>query len=91
MLGGVAAGFARYFDTDPALVRILFVLFAVLTRGFGVLAYLALWVVLPDGEEDAAGSDARRVGRDRSRGNGDCGIVLGLVLIFVAGSGCTGS
>jgi phage shock protein C len=46
MLGGVCGGLAEYFRMDATLVRIVFLLFAVLT-GFGILAYLALWVILP--------------------------------------------
>jgi phage shock protein C len=46
MLGGVCGGLARYFRVDATLVRILFLLFGVLT-GFGILVYLALWIILP--------------------------------------------
>jgi phage shock protein C len=45
-LGGVCAGLADYFDLDPTLVRILWLL-AVLFAGTGLFAYLILWIVLP--------------------------------------------
>jgi phage shock protein C len=46
VLGGVCAGLADYFDTDPVLVRLLFVFGNVL--GFSTfLIYVVLWVVLP--------------------------------------------
>ena len=38
---------ADYFDLDPTLVRLFFVL-AFLLGGHGVLVYLALWIVVPD-------------------------------------------
>jgi phage shock protein C len=48
MLGGVIGGFAEYFDRDPTLLRVLYVLLSVLSAGFpGILVYLILWVVIP--------------------------------------------
>ena len=46
MLGGVAGGLAEYFDVDPTIVRLVFVL-TVLAGGVGVLAYIIMWVVVP--------------------------------------------
>jgi len=45
-LGGVCAGLAEYFDMDPTLVRILWLL-VVLCGGTGILLYIILWLVLP--------------------------------------------
>jgi phage shock protein C len=45
-LGGVCAGLADYFDLDPTIVRVVWLL-AVLLGGTGILAYLILWIVLP--------------------------------------------
>jgi phage shock protein C len=45
-LGGVCAGLADYFDLDPTIVRIVWLL-AVLFAGTGLLVYLILWLVLP--------------------------------------------
>lgn len=47
MIAGVCAGVANYFNIDVVLVRILFVLFA-LAGGPGVLAYIILWIVMPE-------------------------------------------
>jgi phage shock protein C len=46
MIAGVAAGVAEYFNLDPALVRLVFVLLA-LAGGPGVLLYIVLWIVMP--------------------------------------------
>lgn len=51
MLAGVCGGLAEYFQVDPTLVRLVFVFFA-LFGGPGFLAYLIMWVVVP--EEPAA-------------------------------------
>lgn len=45
-LGGVCAGIADYFDLDPTLVRLLWVL-TVFLGGTGILIYAILWIVLP--------------------------------------------
>lgn len=47
MLGGVAGGLAEYFEIDPTLVRIVFVVLA-LAGGPGVLLYILLWLVMPE-------------------------------------------
>jgi len=47
MLGGVCGGLGEYFDADPNLVRLAFVLLSVLT-GFGILIYFALWLTVPE-------------------------------------------
>lgn len=45
IIGGVASGLASYFGIDPAIMRLLFVLF--LFMGFGILLYIILWIVVP--------------------------------------------
>jgi phage shock protein PspC (stress-responsive transcriptional regulator) len=46
VLGGICGGVAAYLNTDPVLIRILFV---VLFFGFGtgLLLYLIMWIVVP--------------------------------------------
>ncbi len=47
MIAGVCGGLARYFNIDPAIVRLLFVL-AVVLGGASPLIYLVLWIVMPE-------------------------------------------
>ncbi len=47
-VAGVAGGVAAYFDLDPNLVRIAWVV-AALAGGAGVFLYVILWIVLPEG------------------------------------------
>lgn len=47
LIGGVASGLAAYWRVDPSLVRIAFVIIALLGLS-GVLIYLILWVILPE-------------------------------------------
>ena len=46
VFGGVAGGLAQYFNLDIILVRVLFVVIAIL-HGFGILLYIILWIVIP--------------------------------------------
>jgi len=46
VIAGVCGGMGEYFDKDPVLFRILFVL-VILFLGFGVLAYLVFWISIP--------------------------------------------
>jgi phage shock protein C len=45
-IAGICGGLAEYFDIDPTLIRVLWLLL-VLCGGTGVLAYLILWIALP--------------------------------------------
>ena len=47
MIGGVCLGIATFFNIDVTLVRVVFALFAFVTGGWGVLAYLGLMFILP--------------------------------------------
>jgi len=60
MLGGVCAGVADYFGWDRTAVRLLTVA-SILLPGPQVLAYLVLWVLVPD-EHKAAARAAQQAG-----------------------------
>lgn len=47
MLSGVCNGLAAYFGIDVTLVRVIFVVFAVLTGGIGAVVYLVMMIVVP--------------------------------------------
>ena len=46
VLAGVAGGLGEYFDIDPVLIRIAFVVLIFL-NGFGLLAYVVAWIAMP--------------------------------------------
>lgn len=48
MLCGVCGGIAEYFNIDPTLVRLGWVIFS-LAGGSGVLAYIIAAIIIPDG------------------------------------------
>ena len=50
MLGGVCGGIAEYFNIDPTLIRLAFVLFF-FADGAGILAYIVGWIIIPEKPE----------------------------------------
>jgi len=47
MIGGVCAGIADYFEIDPTLVRLLWVLMTIFSFGIGFFGYLIMWAITP--------------------------------------------
>lgn len=48
-IAGVCAGVADYFDMETTLVRALWLL-ATLVPGPNIIAYIILWIVVPEGQ-----------------------------------------
>lgn len=46
MIAGVCGGLAEYFNIDPVIVRLIFVL-VTLTSGLGIPVYFLLWIIMP--------------------------------------------
>ncbi len=91
VIGGVAAGLATYLNTDPALVRVGWVVLALVTNGVGLLAYLVCWVAIPEEPKAAAqpsiGSDGEPMPAAEAapveRREGRAGVVVGVGLVLV--------
>ena len=47
MIAGVCGGLGKYFNVDPVIVRLVFLLLLFL-GGSGFLLYFILWIVVPD-------------------------------------------
>ena len=62
-IGGVCGGLANYFGLDPMVVRIVFVIVA-LVFGTGLLAYLILWVAVPSSASTEIGGTRKKLFRD---------------------------
>ena len=58
MLSGVCVGLSEFLRIDVTLIRILFVIFALASSGFGILAYGVLMFLLPRVDTRAQASDA---------------------------------
>lgn len=51
MIGGVCGGLAAYTNIDPVIIRLIFVV--LLFMGIGALAYIILWIVVPEARTTA--------------------------------------
>jgi phage shock protein C len=47
VLAGVCGGIGEYLEVDPVIIRLLWILFSVLSMGAGILAYLLAWLIIP--------------------------------------------
>ena len=48
MLFGVCGGLGEYLNTDPTVIRILWVILAFSSLGFALLLYLIMALLIPD-------------------------------------------
>ena len=78
-LGGVCAGVAAYFDVDVTFVRVAWIVLSIWPGAIvlGVVAYLAMWVVMPADAVDATPVATARKPLLRSRTDRRIGGVCG--------------
>jgi len=53
VLGGVCSGLGAYFNFDPVIIRLIFVLLVFLAAGSSLIIYLILWIVVPKASNTA--------------------------------------
>ena len=47
ILGGVCGGIANYFEIDPVIVRLLWILLTLASFGIGIIVYIIAWIIIP--------------------------------------------
>ena len=47
MISGVSGGLAEYFDIDPVIVRLLWVVLCIFSGGLLLLVYTVMWIITP--------------------------------------------
>ncbi len=74
---GVCSGIARRVDVDPVLIRAAFIALT-LFGGFGIVAYLVAWLLMPD-------ESGRIMARDALSGGGEAtgAIILSVIAVLV--------
>ncbi len=86
MIGGVCAGIADYFSVDPTWIRLLAVLL-IFASGFGLVAYIVAWIVIPRGPLAVPADNAplplqAAAARDSQPSRG-VGFIPGVILILL--------
>ena len=56
IIGGIASGIAEYFNIDPLLIRLLFIIFT-LFWGCGIWLYIILLIIMPKSPKEATSSN----------------------------------
>ena len=52
VLAGVCGGIAEYFEVDPTLIRIAYAALSIFSAGFpGILLYIIMWLLMPEGKD----------------------------------------
>lgn len=81
VLAGVCGGIGEYFNIDPVIVRILWVIVAFMPGGPGLLAYIVCALIIPE-DSGVIYQDAN----ENSSGNtSNTPIFIGIALIVVGG------
>jgi len=83
VIAGVCSGVAEYFEIDPTIVRIIWLLSII--PGIGIIAYIVCWLAMPEntsanyvaGSEAKGSSEQNSVDKDRSKR------ILGIALIII--------
>jgi phage shock protein PspC (stress-responsive transcriptional regulator) len=85
IVSGVAGGLGEYFDVDPLLIRLGFILLS-LGAGFGLLAYILLAVIMPQESEESAQQAGDRISPERRVASRQTValIMIGLGLLFLS-------
>ena len=47
ILGGVCGGIGEYLDTDPTVIRLIWIIFTLISFGLGIIAYILAWIIIP--------------------------------------------
>ena len=86
LIWGVCGGLGDYFDVDPVLVRLVW-LILILFGGIGLLLYLVGWLIIPEDENvDLTLARPKRAARVAGRGRFWWGILLVVMGVYLWGS-----
>ncbi|MFC1481011.1 PspC domain-containing protein [Candidatus Neomarinimicrobiota bacterium] len=85
IVGGVCGGLGDYFELDPVLIRLVW-LIMILFGGIGILLYFIAWIIIP-ADVTSVVAKPEEIDHDSStRGRFWWGLVLMLMGIFIWGS-----
>lgn len=81
MIGGVCSGLAEYFNMDPTLMRLVFVVL-IFAKGIGLLAYIISWILIPERKEDEVEPGTATTSSASRFLPGLILVVVGLIFLF---------
>lgn len=98
VISGVSGGLGKYFEIDPVIFRILFVVLTFLAAG-GLIAYIIFWIVMPEEpyayfQQNTNIKDSNTMENENTdyqkrpyynKPKNDGGLVVGIILIALGG------
>ncbi len=82
VIAGVCGGVAEYFEVDPTIVRIAWLLLA-FPGGIGLIAYIVCWIVMPEKSSTLAVSADSYESEQNPEANEKNKKIIGIVLIII--------
>ena len=87
VIGGVCGGIGEYFDIDPVLIRLIFIILF-FSFGIGFLGYIIAWIIIPEKPLDNASiefdKDEKTIKRQKEKRTKVVGYILfGLGIFFI--------
>ncbi|MBS3811220.1 MAG: PspC domain-containing protein [Halanaerobiales bacterium] len=87
VIGGVCGGIGEYFDIDPVLIRLIFIILF-FSLGIGFLGYIIAWIIIPEKPLDNASievdKDEKTIKRQKEKRTKVVGYILfGLGIFFI--------
>ncbi len=61
-IAGVCGGLGTFFNVDPTIIRILYIMLTIISVGIGIIAYIVMWAIVP--EEPGFDHQGRTVDHD---------------------------
>ena len=63
MLAGVCGGIGEYLDTDPTIIRLVWILITIASFGMGIIGYIVALIVMPEQPSSNAKPKAKKEGK----------------------------
>lgn len=79
-IAGVCGGVAEYFNIDPLIVRLVW-FFSIFAHGIGLFAYIAAWIIIPEGRQTVAATAPPAKSQNNQYIWGGILIVLGFIFL----------
>lgn len=86
VIGGVCGGLGDYFDVDPVMVRLIWIIL-ILFGGIGLMLYLVGWFIIPGAELDTKPKrKTKAAGEPSGKGRFWWGLALVMLGVYLWGS-----
>lgn len=61
MIGGICGGIGEYFNIDPTIIRIIFILLTFIFLSAPIPLYIIFWIIIPSGDKKPIVKEDRHI------------------------------